>query len=170
MVGRNRVLPRRFDPPASFASRRAAARAVSRRVRTIQRGREFPEFSRPANFMEFGVRAQCGPTRRMAVVLPRQHSPVCTEPTLALLPILTGPGKSEQRRLKNSFFSEDEKMTEEKTPVEVGSAPAFPPTAEPPAGGPIASAEPTTADSGPIGSANSTAQSLADVVPNPGDE
>ena len=59
--------------------------------------------------------------------------------------------------------------TKQDTPLEVGMAPAFPPT-EVPTLTTISSASPTTASEGPIGSANSTAQNLADVVPNPGDE
>jgi len=55
--------------------------------------------------------------------------------------------------------------TKQDTPLEVGIAPAFPPT-EVPNLTTISDASSTTSAEGPIGDAHSTADNLADVVPN----
>jgi hypothetical protein len=59
---------------------------------------------------------------------------------------------------------------ENEKPVDVGNDQGFPPSEEPPSGGPISSATPTTVSDGPIGSATSTCSKLSDAVPNLGEE
>jgi hypothetical protein len=55
-------------------------------------------------------------------------------------------------------------------PLDVATTPEFPPSEmKPPVEGPIASAEPTTAANGPIGSAPSTCENLSDVSPDAGE-
>jgi hypothetical protein len=55
------------------------------------------------------------------------------------------------------------------TPIDVGTAPAFPPDQEPQAESTIGSTAGTVASGGLIGSASSTCDNLADAAPNPGE-